>query len=158
MRLIGIASIVFVAALAYATSDLVPPTQAEPRAADGQAIFRFDTFGDEQLWTDVLRMQEAIATVDPGDGAGRRPEGRCRRLAARPLSRRSPPGTWISRILPSRSNCLRLNAVVGVKGHRQRHGPAHQGRDHVCAVPLVGRQLVRAGHRHSASTGGPTRT
>ena len=31
----------------------------------GQAIFRFDTFGDEQLWTDVLRMHEVIATVDP---------------------------------------------------------------------------------------------
>jgi hypothetical protein len=31
----------------------------------GQAIFRFDTFGDEQLWTDVLRMHEVIATVSP---------------------------------------------------------------------------------------------
>lgn len=31
----------------------------------GQAIFRFDTFGDEQLWTDVLRMHEVIATVPP---------------------------------------------------------------------------------------------
>ena len=28
-------------------------------------IFRYDTFGDEQLWTDVLRMHEVIATVDP---------------------------------------------------------------------------------------------
>jgi hypothetical protein len=25
---------------------------------DRQAVFRFDTFGDEQLWTDVLRMPE----------------------------------------------------------------------------------------------------
>ena len=32
---------------------------------DGQAIFRFDTFGDEQLWTGVLRMHEALADVDP---------------------------------------------------------------------------------------------
>ena len=32
---------------------------------DGQAIFRYDTFGDEQLWTNVLRMHEPIATVDP---------------------------------------------------------------------------------------------
>ena len=31
----------------------------------GQAIFRYDTFGDEQLWTDVLRMHEVIATVPP---------------------------------------------------------------------------------------------
>ncbi len=32
---------------------------------DGQEIFRFDTFGDEQLWTGVLRMHEALATVTP---------------------------------------------------------------------------------------------
>src|SRR5687767_7726113 len=31
----------------------------------GQTIFRYDTFGDEQLWTDVLRMHEVIATVPP---------------------------------------------------------------------------------------------
>ena len=34
--------------------------------ADGQRIFRFDTFGDEQLWTDTLRLHEVIEkTVDP---------------------------------------------------------------------------------------------
>ena len=32
---------------------------------DGQRIFRYDTFGDEQLWTDTLRMHEALATVSP---------------------------------------------------------------------------------------------
>src|SRR5688572_8943239 len=32
---------------------------------EGRRIFRFDTFGDEQLWTDVLRMHEVIATVPP---------------------------------------------------------------------------------------------
>jgi hypothetical protein len=35
------------------------------KAPDGQAIFRFDTFGDEQLWTDVLRMHEVLPAVDP---------------------------------------------------------------------------------------------
>src|SRR5512145_86530 len=77
MRLIGAASIVFVVAMAFALSGLAPATQAEPqwrssgpkaehRHLDGQAIFRFDTFGDEQLWTDVLRMHEVIpAVVDP---------------------------------------------------------------------------------------------
>src|SRR5262245_35348476 len=29
-----------------------PPSS--PSSGDGQAIFRFDTFGDEQLWTDTL--------------------------------------------------------------------------------------------------------
>jgi mono/diheme cytochrome c family protein len=34
--------------------------------AQGQQIFRYDTFGDEAQWTDVLRMHEVIAAaVDP---------------------------------------------------------------------------------------------
>ncbi len=34
--------------------------------AEGQRIFRFDTFGDEVKWTDTLRMHEVIeAAVDP---------------------------------------------------------------------------------------------
>ena len=56
--------IVFILSIAYGLSGLAPSTAADERL-DGQAIFRFDTFGDEQLWTDVLRMHEAIATVDP---------------------------------------------------------------------------------------------
>ena len=31
-------------------------------STDGQSIFRFDTFGDEQLWTDTLQMQKVIAS------------------------------------------------------------------------------------------------
>ena len=50
-------------ALASIASLPRPATSAQP--PDGKAIFRFDTFGDEQLWTDVLRMHEAIATVSP---------------------------------------------------------------------------------------------
>ena len=33
--------------------------------AQGKQIFRFDTFGDETKWTDALRMNEAISTVEP---------------------------------------------------------------------------------------------
>ena len=76
MRLIGAASIVFVLAMVFAISGLTPATQArqgaaaadhdgEPRRREGQAIFRFDTFGDEQLWTNVLRMHEVIPSVAP---------------------------------------------------------------------------------------------
>lgn len=36
------------------------------RVEEGREIFRFDTFGDEQNWTDRLRMHEVIeAAVDP---------------------------------------------------------------------------------------------
>src|SRR6188508_3587848 len=73
MRLISTASIVFIATIAAAVSGLAAaPQQGAPGAInprssrpDGQAIFRFDTFGDEQLWTDVLRMHEVVATVSP---------------------------------------------------------------------------------------------
>ena len=40
-------------------------TSKRTKPVSGQATFRFDTFGDEQLWTNVLRMHEAISLVDP---------------------------------------------------------------------------------------------
>jgi len=38
---------------------------AKAERFDGQSIFRYDTFGDEQLWTGVLRMHEVVAKVSP---------------------------------------------------------------------------------------------
>src|SRR5262245_6099337 len=32
---------------------------------DGPCIFRHDTFGDEQLWTDTLRLHELVQTLKP---------------------------------------------------------------------------------------------
>jgi hypothetical protein len=38
----------------------------KPRLATGRNIFRFDTFGDEQFWTDELRLHEVIeSSLDP---------------------------------------------------------------------------------------------
>ena len=37
---------------------------------DGQCIFRHDTFGDEQLWTDVLRLHELVQTLPPTAALG----------------------------------------------------------------------------------------
>jgi hypothetical protein len=34
-------------------------------STDGESIFRFDTFGDEQLWTDTLQMQHVINNISP---------------------------------------------------------------------------------------------
>ena len=51
---------VFVIALAAIVSVPRSATSAAAPPPDGQAIFRFDTFGDEQLWTKVLRMHEVI--------------------------------------------------------------------------------------------------
>jgi hypothetical protein len=36
------------------------------QVSEGKQIFRFDTFGDEQLWTDKLGLHKVVQTsVDP---------------------------------------------------------------------------------------------
>ena len=66
MRLISAAAFAFLLTLLLAMSGLAQTDAlpSEPRP-DGQHIFRFDTFGDEQLWTDTLRMHEVLPKVDP---------------------------------------------------------------------------------------------
>lgn len=125
MRLIGAALIGFTVAMGFAISGLTPAAQAEQSAAssererarphNGQAIFRFDTFGDEQLWTDVLRMQDAISTVDPATALAvglkvdveALPDDLVAALRAGQVDLTNPAVTV---------ELLRLNAVVGVKG------------------------------------------
>ena len=65
MRLICAGSVVYllVAAVVLSASALGRSDNAHP--GEGQTIFRYDTFGDEQLWTNVLRMHEVIQHVDP---------------------------------------------------------------------------------------------
>ena len=63
MRLIGAASIALRPRADFHVS--VSLVKTSHRRLDGRAIFRFDTFGDEQLWTDVLRLHEAVQTVSP---------------------------------------------------------------------------------------------
>ena len=42
------------------------PVASAGSIAEGKRIFRFDTFGDEQFWTDTLRLHEVVQTsVDP---------------------------------------------------------------------------------------------
>jgi ureidoglycolate hydrolase len=42
------------------------PSSTAAFVAQGKQIFRFDSFGDETLWTDKLRMHEVVRTaVDP---------------------------------------------------------------------------------------------
>src|SRR6266702_1762921 len=46
-------------------ADVNRGTQADS-LADGQRVFRFDTFGDEQFWTDTLHMNQVVEqSVDP---------------------------------------------------------------------------------------------
>src|SRR6185369_2394279 len=114
MRLIGISSTIFGVVL---TAVLLSSGEARPAAqqVDGQQIFRFDTFGDEQLWTGVLRMHEAVATVDPATALAvglkvdveALPPPVIAALQAGQVDLTNPAVTV---------ELLRLNAVVGVKG------------------------------------------
>src|SRR5215218_2621447 len=67
---IALVGAVFVFAAAFTITGRTaaqPARVAGPASrSSGQDIFRFDTFGDEQLWTNVLRIHEAIpSSVSP---------------------------------------------------------------------------------------------
>jgi len=68
MRLIGTAASVFLLVLVVGIGQPRPVSGAPPN--DGRAIFRFDTFGDEQLWTDTLRLNETVETLSPAAALG----------------------------------------------------------------------------------------
>jgi hypothetical protein len=81
------------------------------RAIDGRNVFRYDTFGDEQLWTDKLRMHEVISTaVDPLTALS---------VGLKVDSEALPPGILDTADLTSPATTvalISLNAVVGVQG------------------------------------------
>ena len=68
MRLIGASATVFALALILGVSNARPAPKV--KSLDGQQIFRFDTFGDEQLWTKEFRLQEALETLTPEAALG----------------------------------------------------------------------------------------
>lgn len=85
-------------------------------AAQGQQIFRFETFGDEAMWTDKLRMNEVIGqAVDPTtalavglkvDSQALPPE-LVAAIKAGQVDLKSPATTVA---------LIKLDAVVGIKG------------------------------------------
>jgi mono/diheme cytochrome c family protein len=67
-RFIGSLSVACVLAVG---GSLFARTASSARTFDGQTVFRFDTFGDEQFWTDTLRMHEVIeSSVSPRAALG----------------------------------------------------------------------------------------
>ena len=82
---------------------------------EGRQIFRYDTFGDEQLWTEVLRMHEVIATLNPATALAvglkvdveALPREIIAALRAGEVDLTNPAVTI---------ELIRLNAVVGVRG------------------------------------------
>ena len=79
-------------------------------AAEGQQVFRFDTFGDDQLWTDTLRLHEVVEkNVDPTTAlkvglkvdAGVLPAGILEKVDLK------SPATTVA--------LLKMNAIVGIQ-------------------------------------------
>jgi len=85
--------------------------------AKGKKIFRFETYGDEQLWTDVLRMHEVIASsVSPELALA---------VGLKVDSEALPPGILETADLTDPATTVALiglNAVVGVVGEVSRAG------------------------------------
>lgn len=94
-----------------ATADQSPET-----IAAGQRIFRFDTFGDEQFWTDTARMHEVVQkSVSPATAlsvglkvdSDAIPAELAAAIKAGKVDLKDPATTVA---------LLKLNAVVGLKG------------------------------------------
>jgi len=114
-RLFFYVVLVFIAiSLDYARQNGINVT-AQDSGSDGKTIFRFDTLGSEQLWTDLLQMQKPISTLSPATALS---------VGLKVDSEALPPEV-IAAIQAGEVNLndpavtiqlLKLNAVVGVIG------------------------------------------
>ena len=116
-----VALILAAVSVASCGSSAANPTAADPTkdpalVAAGQQTFRYETFGDETKWTDVLQMQTVISTaVDPTTAlsvglkvdATALPAAVVQGIQDGSISLTSPATTIA---------LLKLNAVVGIKG------------------------------------------
>jgi len=90
-------------------------TMLDPElVAQGKEIFRFDTFGDEQLWTDTLQLHNVVAgAVDPVTAlsVGLKVDSEVLPEGVLQTVDLTDPATTIT--------LLKLNAVVGLQGDVQ---------------------------------------
>ncbi len=111
MLLVGYGT-TMVAAQAHRSSREQPVAGKSSAAtlAEGKQIFRFDTFGDEQLWTDKLRLNEVVESkVDPTTAL---------KVGLKVDADALPPGILKKVDLKSPATTvalLKMNAVVGLK-------------------------------------------
>lgn len=101
------------AALVGCAGDVdTPPKVADPSdpVAAGKLIFRFDTFGDEQHWTDTLHMNEVVEqNVDPTTALA---------VGLKVDADVLPPGILNTVDLKSPATTvalLKMNAIVGIQ-------------------------------------------
>jgi mono/diheme cytochrome c family protein len=113
---VGLTAALVGATILAACDDDTPTGPGDEQLSRGQEIFRFDTFGDEQFWTDTLRMHEVVAqAVTPSVAlsvglkvdADALPQDLKDALAAGQVDLNSTATTVA---------LLKLNAVVGLHG------------------------------------------
>jgi hypothetical protein len=95
---------------------------------EGREIFRFDTFGDEAQWTDVLRMHEVIqSAVDPTTAlsVGLKVDSDAVPASVLQSADLRSPATTVA--------LIKLDAVVGIKGTVVNQG----GRDVLTRVGVT---------------------
>jgi mono/diheme cytochrome c family protein len=132
MRLVAAVTALGVAVAVASILSLSGPATSAPHL-DGMTIFRFDTFGDEQLWTDQLRMHEVIeSTLDPLTAlqlglkvdVDAIPPDLQAAIAAGKVDLTSPETTLA---------LIKLNAVVGIVGKVEKI----RGRDRLAEVGIT---------------------
>src|SRR5262245_41631189 len=109
----------------------LPETQHSSATLDaGRRIFRYDTFGDEAYWGDVLQLHKAIEGERFG-GVGPGVSPKTALAVGLKVDVDALPPQLKSRLRAGRVNLddpattlalLDLDAVVGVTGHRNRDG------------------------------------
>ena len=97
---------------------------AQETLEEGRRIFRFDTFGDEAFWTDVLGLDKAIAGANHG-GVGSGVSPKTALSLGLKVDMDALPAALVDQIKAGQVNLddpattlalLKLNAVVGVVG------------------------------------------
>ena len=93
-----------------ATLAATDPVASTALIAEGQRVFRFDTFGDEQVWTDKLRLNQVVEKgVDPSTALA---------VGLKVDSDVLPPGILEKVDLKSPATTvalLKMNAIVGLQ-------------------------------------------
>jgi hypothetical protein len=132
----AVTAILFFADAAHGNSDAkLPPygatgagtaagSDAQQLGADGQQIFRFDTFGDEKFWGDTLHLHQAIAGQNNG-GVGPGVSPKTALAVGLKVDADAVPTELQQQFKTGKVNLddpsttvalLRLDAVVGIKG------------------------------------------
>ncbi len=118
------------------------PTHAQKLLRQGRDIFRNDTFGDEQFWTGTLQLEKAIEGAKLG-GVGGGVSPKTALAVGLKVDANKIPRAVAKAIKAGKVNLddpattlalLKLDAVVGLKGHFAANGKSLKSVGITCAI------------------------